>query len=1395
MAGPWEQFQAQAKEEQGPWTQYAKELPASEDGRDFFMKATDERFKDSPNLQILADAMNPVRIMKAVPGAIAAAGRGFVHGGITGATALPYIPAAGVSGAMEIGEQNADTITTLGGLLKPGESEKAAGEVIGKGFNKAGEVAGNIVSAVNPIGISDEELKQFEKLHTEGKISKETMLQAYKDNAAWRTGGEVAGQVAAPIPGVKAANRGVERVIGNALEKDMKGTADKMAETLQERQEVEQAKQKAFTEGAQQAPWELFGRENLTPKSPYEIANKTIDENGIPIDSVRTDEIAKNDAVAAPQGDMLYEHGPGAIQAREGGSSIRNAPETNPANDYPMYRPESDLALKTDETLGFTERRSQAEPINYIGEKGPEAAPPYVPLAGRGNIPGKEGGAVENPAGGLVGRGYDILHKTIMGNAKTTVGGLTEAAKLGALDRRSATDLVKSIDPSTVEDIGTSKKVALNVLDIDGVIAATKDTPGAGPIVKWVRDSLKLIDRTKMVVKEDLLKGTDYGNSLRGFEFRTTSKDSPVEVFKEGIKSNPKEMNQMIRSWFDAMRDGVEPTFKTDRQKAIYSKWQDVFGKLLDGTNELRGKAGLSPIDKQTAFFPLMRTGDYRIIVEDKNGELKGAFHVPNVFYGKMLQKQLAKEFPELSVGDPLHLEKSKYDYGHSDFMAMEAAGKALKDQPDLQAAVHRAYADIMRHRGFGGKHGIESNHILGAMGLEEGRTGAIKMLDAFESYTNRMIEYQANLEKKGKMAELTAALGSNPEVKGKLNNTMQLVSDIYDNSRGASKDKLQAITEVFNTIGRASGLGENGFRQRLRDVTSLATAWMLATPSFIISQAMQPATGLAGLSISEGGGIKGLGSAGIDVFKGYAKAIMPSALDKEGVSWAAKHGYITPEVAELLNTRSSNLNSSLTKKTKDSITLLGGTLEKEVVRIPYFLMQMESLKGQIKGSKEALFEAAAEATDKYMVDYGKSNQAMMWGKMGVLGENTRTLKAFANNMLGQFAEYATQAKRGDLTPMATYLGVSVLLAGLTGNILAQTADDIVRKLNAIGSAIGQNWNIPTMQETVMKSGQSDLATFGVSSTILGHDVSSSQAQNSLKSILSVPVAELGVQTAKDVLPYLLKSLKGEDTEADKMKAFMALTPPFAKEAMKSQFIKDGIVPDPNHQMAKIYQRPQEERYLGMTTTEMIGRAPLDEVRAKNIISAARQDIKENIHDRNSTANALADSIIEGKSLDNALVEKWVKEGGNPANLNELVKKRVLDHAFDFVDREYQKKGISGAAEQEAIKKDKEALKKIQLSDKELVDQQKQDSLEIFQKMKKYNKEFVQPPNIYSDSNMYPLNGQFQRPVEENAKLLDHMWQNSPGLRVPTPPQFGPRDRLIPAPSIRQMYEGYRKQT
>lgn len=940
-----------------------------------------------------------------------------------------------------------------------------------------------------------------------------------------------------------------------------------------------------------------------------------------------------------------------------------------------------------------------------------------------------------------------FIHPEVIERAKNFIGqkatnsieALKEKAKFNLMDKRHAKEVISNIDPNTVEDISAAKRGAYHLTDVDGLVRNNQDRSGSGPVIKWMRDQNKLIDRMKSIMKEDLLKGSNFVKSMRGFEFRQAADNSPLSILNKWNKVSPKEFAEFRQEWFEAMRDGRSPNFTSETAKKAFEAVHrplEAVHKLMNG---LRLASGLEAIPHKSNYFPLIRQGDYRVVIQDADGNMKAAQHFTNLPEAILFQKKfnLTNKIEGLEATPAKHLEKSKFDHKPSDIMAWEAIDSIFQNDPILLSAVSKALAEVRGKQGFAGKHSIEAQHIEGAMGFEPGVKGNTQFMKAFELYIERSIEYASNLQKRQKLTEINAAIREVPELSEKLKNTVDVINDLFEQSTGRHSENYMKWSDwTLDVVGRATGMGKSGIRQNLSKLMQVRSMMLLTTISNVVAQASGPIMGIPGLVKAEGGGLAGAALALKDVYQGYASTLAPSAFDREAVSWASKNGYISPEYVELLGARHIESKRNPIDLSLKAFSALGAGLEKEFVRIPYFLAQLHALK-EMYPNKLDLFEMAGENTDRYMVDYNKSNQAMLWGKMGALGENSRSLKQFSHNALGQFLEFTKDAKKGDVIPLATYLATAMIIGGVTGNLLVQTTDDVIYGLNAM---LGTN--IPTIHEMVLKQGWGDMATFGGWSTVLGHDVSSSVAQNSVGSMFSLPLASMGKNQVAESFNYLKKTWDGTVTTADRMKAYLSFTPPAMKETVKQAFIENGIVPNPKDKMSMIYERTKEEQDNAWIT-QLIGRPQLNEARATNIDRAVKQDLMELRKKKMSSADALADAIIQGREVTPELLSKYISEGGDPSKISTLVKNRIMDQTFDAIDREYMKKGKSGAAVQEKLT-DWETLKK-----KSNVQKQSYDGL--MPPASQWQSEMVIPQKpMRNDGSRLPQIGEIQGSILDN---------------------------------------------
>jgi hypothetical protein len=106
--------------------------------------------------------------------------------------------------------------------------------------------------------------------------------------------------------------------------------------------------------------------------------------------------------------------------------------------------------------------------------------------------------------------------------------------------------------------------------------------------------------------------------------------------------------------------------------------------------------------------------------------------------------------------------------------------------------------------------------------------------------------------------------------------------------------------------------------------------------------------------------------------------------------------------------------------------------LSEKFLRTNTFLQMAHHLdqSGKFK-TREALFQAAEEATNKSMVDFRREQRAMAFSKMGLVGSAASTLKSYLVNYYNNMGRYGQQALEGKPRALLYALGLQGTLYGV----------------------------------------------------------------------------------------------------------------------------------------------------------------------------------------------------------------------------------------------------------------------------------------------------------------------------------------------------------------------------
>lgn len=819
----------------------------------------------------------------------------------------------------------------------------------------------------------------------------------------------------------------------------------------------------------------------------------------------------------------------------------------------------------------------------------------------------------------------EVEKKGIMGSA-------IEQVRDFKLDRRPIKEVVDQVKKEPVTDLeikeGSLAEKAMNRLGNLVKENLLQDTTIAllskDPLIKWTVDQVSRIDREFMVKAKEI-------KDLTLTPYR--------RMFWDSAKRKELSEGMQIYHEHSGVRDLTRADFKTDRQWEVYESFQKANAQILKNLNELRVKHGMKPISRIPSYFHHTWEGDYRVFGFDGLGEKKWAVGAKTEAGAQHILKELQKAHPELKWEQG---EVVKDKYGLRDLSSFEDAMRVMSADDPVTKALHATYKSILQHRGFA-KSGLHRKGVLGAMGLEGGLLGLKNSERAFEQYVTQAHRYMGNLEKQGVLESLQEI----PlEMRKQMPKKMDFLFSYLQHSKGVVKEMW--IDEAMGQLTRAIGIGESAPRNFIHDLSQVATIFWLTTPRFLAAQTVQSINALPKL-IQERGVVDGSKM----FFEGWKNTLTPDSLAKEGLEWASKRQYLDPTITNLVGKNIMDVpTGNRFQRLKEWSSLPAAWVEHNLVRTPVFLMFEKALRDTIK-DKELRFEEAAEKTDYYMVNYGRTHAPMIYGKLGNLGEAARPLKQYSHNYMGQFIEYAANAKnKHEYAPLAAFFATQVSVAGLKGAMFVGEAAVIITALNAMF-----DMDIPTPEQLLLKTSINDAFIYGGMSKMLGVDISSSVSAPGLPSLFTVPPIEFTKGLVNDVGDFALKFMKGTETDHDRLRAWLAITPNVLHEPLKQLYTGAGqpMVNPNDSQLRGNYRRSADEN----TWSAMMGAKPLPEAKADALMRNVKKELYRDLQQKLDATDAIVDRVQNKKPITPELIQRYIQNGGDPSRIAGSIADRI----------------------------------------------------------------------------------------------------------------------------------------
>lgn len=498
----------------------------------------------------------------------------------------------------------------------------------------------------------------------------------------------------------------------------------------------------------------------------------------------------------------------------------------------------------------------------------------------------------------------------------------------------------------------------------------------------------------------------------------------------------------------------------SEKQLLAYESTRDMFAKALERENAGRAAKGQKPITAEEAYLSSRWKGDYRRAIHDKDGKLVWFLAADSRRGLKQQTEALMKKFPELVEGS--HSDHTTGSMRGSNLNAREMYSEMVdvlgRDDPAVakikewveaqglleasgMLAQERHFKSKGNVRGFVGDR--PSNTFFGKL---DPRKEAIAMFQ-------QQITYSKNAHKWAAMQEAGVELKkvfSSKELADQQPNNMNYVRDYYRNQLGLST--TQAIAGLENAL-RHTGMSPNALNSGINNVKGLWITQKLAVSAgFLASNLIQLANmapQLTNIMVKHGG--NPLYALPVGLASGTLMALGHTMISKGDRSLYKNLGHLPAEQGQFIAKamKYAEDNSVIARSIYDEAPIeasfgktaqvgraLGKTITmpETIVRSVAYMTYANMLKssGKFKNDME-IFRSAEEMVNMSMVDYRAGERAMLFDKLGTLGNAMNTLQTFPINYYQQWNWAAREARRKNPLPAAAMFATQAYIAGAMG--------------------------------------------------------------------------------------------------------------------------------------------------------------------------------------------------------------------------------------------------------------------------------------------------------------------------------------------------------------------------
>ena len=486
-----------------------------------------------------------------------------------------------------------------------------------------------------------------------------------------------------------------------------------------------------------------------------------------------------------------------------------------------------------------------------------------------------------------------------------------------------------------------------------------------------------------------------------------------------------------------------------ERQLLAYKRTRDMFTDALEAQNKVREIQGLKPISENEAYLSSRWQGDFRMPFHDEKGRLKWYLAADSKRSLEKQASELMARFPgELTPGKMSIVKSSKKGVDAQSIYTqmLDVLGRDDPAVAKIAKWVEESTVEQGRKTLGQEKHFEPKANVQGFVGDRPWNNPKQEAIDMFQ----QQINYAKNAHNWTGMqlaGQELKHIFANEDLAKTQPHALNYLKEYYADNLGFNEHQ---VIKAFEDFVRSSGYSPNTIG---RGIGNLKAVWVLqklaVNTGFAISNVIQASNmlpHLADLTIKEGGNpLTGLAlgiPTGLAMAAGHATQ-QPGKFHKalgaipgydvftaRAMKYAEDNSVIARSIYD-----ESPIESSFSA-TGQGAKYLGKTITspETVLRSVVYMTYVNALKGSKKFKNDVdIFRLAEEKTNISMGDYREGERAMVFNKMGNLGNALNTLQTYPMNFYNQWIWAGKETMRGNPVPAMVMLGAQTYMAGAMG--------------------------------------------------------------------------------------------------------------------------------------------------------------------------------------------------------------------------------------------------------------------------------------------------------------------------------------------------------------------------